>query len=126
MGARASAHTGQRMKFLSTLSVFAFTMILSLIAFTCTAIVFSGTMGNLLTSVQNVHDQVLQLYLADNYMVWMDILLQPNLLVLLGFSIAVRLLLTIVSSAFDPGESVPPLEAAAPLAASSSAFGSWG
>ena len=50
-GARASAHTGQRMKFLSTPSVFAFTMILSLIAFTCTAIVFSGTMGNLLTQV---------------------------------------------------------------------------
>jgi len=101
-------------------------MILGLMAFTYTAINFSPEMHGLLLSVQNIHDQVLQLYLPDNYLIWGDILLQPSLIVLVGFSIVARLLAGIVSAAFELGWDVPTLAAAEPLTASNSPFGRWG
>jgi hypothetical protein len=113
------------MKFLYTLSAFAFTLILALIAFTYTAINFSATMRDLLIGVQHVRDQVQQAYLSDNYMVWVNILLQPSLIVFVGFSIMMQLLAGIIASIFEFGADAS-LTGAAPPAASSSPFGRWG
>jgi hypothetical protein len=115
---------GQTMRFFSALSAFGFTIILGLIAFTYTAINFSATMRDLLISVQHVRDQVQQLSLPDDYIVWMDIFLQPNLIVFVGFSVLMRLLLGIVSWIFGPGPGAPIISQ--PSASSSSPFGRWG
>jgi hypothetical protein len=111
------------MRFLYALLAFTFTMVLGLIAFTYTSINFSITMRDLLVSVQQVHDQLPQLFVLDNYMAWVDNLLQPNLIVLVGFTIVMRILLEVVSSVFSSGPDVPDLDDAAP---SGSPFGRWG
>jgi hypothetical protein len=85
------------------MTAFAFTMILSLIAFTYTAIHYPTLMRDCLAGAQRVHDQISQLGLPDSYMVWVDIFLQPAQLVLVGFSIAMRLLIEVVTSFFGSG-----------------------
>ncbi len=112
------------MRFLFSLSAFALTMILALIAFTYTAINFPTTMRDLLAGAQHVRDQVQLLSLPDSYMVWVDIFLQPNQIVLVGFSIAMRIVIGLVSSIFGRGPGAP--SDPAPSAASDSPFGRWG
>ncbi len=99
-------------------------MVLALIAFTYTAINFPTTMRDLLAGAQHVRDQIQLLYLPDSYMVWVDIFLQPNQIVLVGFSIAMRALIGIVGSIFRRGPSAS--RAAAPSTASNSPFSRWG
>jgi hypothetical protein len=86
------------MRLFFSLSAFAFTMILALIAFTYTAIHFPTTMRDFLSGAQHARDQISLLGLPDSYMVWVDIFLQPNQIVLVGYSIAVRFLLGILGS----------------------------
>jgi hypothetical protein len=112
------------MKFILSLSSFALTMILGLIAFTYTAINFPSTMRDLLAGAQHVRDQVQQLALPDSYMVWVDIFLQPNQIVLVGFSIAMRVVIGIVGSIFGRGRATS--SGPAPTAAGDSPFGRWG
>ena len=81
------------MKFGVRLATFAFTIILSLIAFTCAAIKFPVMMRDLLVKVQNVRDGLLQMNLSHNYEAWVSNMFAPNLIVLMGFAIAVQLLL---------------------------------
>jgi len=115
------------MRLILSLSIFTLTMILALIAFTYTAIHFPSTMRDLLSGAQHVRDQVQALYLPDNFMVWVDIFLQPNQIVLVGFSIAMRLLLAIVS-AFLPRDRTPaPTRGGpAPSETAGSPFSRWG
>ncbi len=121
---RRSQDKGQTMRFFFSLSTFVFTMVLALIAFTYTAINFPTTMRDLLAGAQHVRDQIQLLYLPDSYMVWVDIFLQPNQIVLVGFSIAMRALIGIVGSIFRRGPSAS--RAAAPSTASNSPFSRWG
>ena len=86
------------MRLFFSLTSFAFTMILALIAFTCTAIYYPTTMRNLLAGAQHVRDQISSLGLPDSYMVWVDIILQPNQIVLVGISIFVRAVIGLVGS----------------------------
>jgi hypothetical protein len=90
------------MRFIFGLSTFVLTMILALIAFTYTAINYPTSMRDLLAGAQRVRDAVQLASLPDSYMVWVDIFLQPNQIVLVGFSIAMRIVLGIVFS-FFPG-----------------------
>jgi hypothetical protein len=94
---------GQAMKLFFSMATFAFTMILSLIAFTYTAIHYPTLMRDFLAGAQRVHDQISQLGLPDSYMVWVDIFLQPAQLVLVGFSIAMRLVIEVASSFLGGG-----------------------
>ena len=91
------------MRLFFSLSAFAFTMVLSLIAFTYTAIHFPTTMRDLLAGAQHVRDQISSLGLPDSYMVWVDIFLQPNQIVLIGFSIAMRLAIDLIGAIFGGG-----------------------
>jgi len=96
------------MRFLFNLSTFVMTMVLSLIAFTFTAINYPSFMRDLLAGAQHVRDAVQQITLPDSYMVWVDIFLQPNQIVLVGMSIAVRLAIGIVASLAPDHPGPPP------------------
>jgi hypothetical protein len=86
----------QAMRLFFSLTSFAFTMILALIAFTYTAIHFPTTMRDLLAGAKHAQDALSSLGLPDSYMVWVDIFLQPNQIVLVGYSIAMRLALSLL------------------------------
>ncbi len=88
------------MRLLLSLSTFAFTMILALIAFTFTAIHYPTTMRDLLYGAQEVRDRISLLGLPDSYMVWVDIFLQPNQIVLVAFAIAMRFAVSVVTGIF--------------------------
>jgi hypothetical protein len=86
------------MKLFFSLTSFAFTMILALIAFTYTAIHFPTTMRDLLAGAKHVQEELSSFGLPDSYMVWVDIFLQPNQIVLVGYSIAMRLAISLIGS----------------------------
>jgi hypothetical protein len=114
------------MRLFFSLSSFAFTMILALIAFTYTAIHFPTTMRDCLAGAQHVRDQISLLGLPDSYMVWVDIFLQPNQIVLVGFSIVMRFLIGLAGSLLGVGSypEAPGAPASAPK--SNSPFSRWG
>ncbi|ADP70416.1 hypothetical protein Rvan_1145 [Rhodomicrobium vannielii ATCC 17100] len=116
------------MKLLQSLLLFTFTMIASLIAFTYTAIHFPTTMRELLSGAQHVRDQMQSLYLPDNFMVWVDIFLQPNQIVLVGISIAMRLVIGIIGSFVSRNRTPTPTARSgpAPSASANSPFSRWG
>lgn len=114
------------MRFLLSLWTFVVTMVLALIGFTYTAINFPTTMRDLLAGAQQVRDQVQHLTLPDSYMVWVDIFLQPNQIVLVAFSIAMRILIGLALSIFDRRQRAPTsVGAAAAPTASGSPFSRW-
>jgi hypothetical protein len=109
------------MRLLFSLSTFAFTMILSLIALIYTAFHYPSAMRDMLAGAQRVRDFISSLGLPDSYMVWIDIFLQPPQIVLIGFSIAMRLAIDIIRSIFNGGRFPGGADAA-----SSSPFSRWG
>jgi hypothetical protein len=109
------------MRLFFSLSTFAFTMILALIAFTYTAIHYPSTMRDILAGAAYVRDQLSSLGLPDSYMVWVDIFLQPNQIVLVGFAIAMRLAMDIIGSILNGGRFPTRADTA-----SSSPFSRWG
>jgi hypothetical protein len=113
------------MRLLFSLSTFAFTMILSLIAFTYTAIHFPTTMRDFLAGAQHVRDQISLLGLPDSYMVWVDIFLQPNQIVLVGFAIAMRLVIGLIGTLFG-GLKFPSEPSSTASSSSGSPFSRWG
>jgi hypothetical protein len=109
------------MRLLFSLSTFAFTMILSLIALIYTAFHYPSTMRDMLAAGQYVRDRISALGLPDSYMVWVDIFLQPNQIVLIGFAIAMRFAMDVIRSIFNGGRLPGGQDAA-----SSSPFSRWG
>jgi hypothetical protein len=109
------------MRLFFSLSTFAFTMILALIAFTYTAIHYPSTMRDILAAAQYARDHISSLGLPDSYMVWVDIFLQPNQIVLVGFAIAMRFAMDVIRSIFNGGRFPGGADAA-----SSSPFSRWG
>jgi hypothetical protein len=112
------------MKLLFSLSSFAFTMILALVAFTYTAIHYPTFMRDLLAGAQHLREQISLLGLPDSYMVWVDIFLQSNQIVLVGFSILMRLIIGVIGSLL-PGRTPSPPNISTP-APTSSPFSRWG
>ncbi len=117
---------GQAMRLFFSLSSFAFTMILSLIAFTYTAIHFPTTMRDLLAGAQHAREQISTLGLPDSYMVWVDIFLQPNQIVLVGFAIVMRFLIGLISGIFGGGSSAHDPDSESSSSRSGSPFSRWG
>jgi hypothetical protein len=117
------------MRFLLSLSTFVVTMVLALIGFAYTAINFPTTMRDLQAGAQQISDQVKHLALPDTYMVWVDIFLQPNQIVLVAFSIVMRILIGILLSIFDrkraSSEPSAPVATTAAPSVSKSPFGNW-
>ncbi len=114
------------MRLFFSLSAFAFTMILALIAFTYTAIHFPTAMRDILAGVQHVRDQVSLLGLPDSYMVWVYIFLEPNQIVLVGFSIAMRFGIGVIGVVFSGGRFPGDADSASSSSGSNSPFSRWG
>jgi hypothetical protein len=81
-------------------------------------------MRDLLAGAQQLREQISLLGLPDSYMVWVDIFLQSNQIVLVGFSIFARLILGVIGSLIGGRTpSSPNMSTSAP---SSSPFSRWG
>ncbi len=115
------------LRYFLSLSNFAVTIILALIVFTYTAIHFPTTMRDLLAGAQHIRDQISLMGLPDSYMVWVDIFLQPNQIVLVLFSIAMRMAIDVAGGLLSGGRFPSEPDAETPPASSSpSPFSRWG
>ena len=81
---------------------FVLTMVVGAIAFAFTAIEFPGIMRELIAYAQTLPAYLSNMGLSDQYMVWVEILLSGDKLVLLGFILAARIVLSIVGSVLSP------------------------
>ncbi len=90
------------MKFFLSSFGFLLTLIAGVLAFAFTAIEFPATMRELLHAGEALRSQLSTLGIPDTYMVWIDILLGGDKLVLLGFIILARLIFGILVSIFSP------------------------
>ncbi len=101
-------------------------MIIGSIAFAATAIEFPGIMRELIAYAQTLPAYLSSLGISDSYMVWVDILLSGDKLVLLGFILATRIVFAIITSVvgpiFEGNPSPPPRQ----NQNQSSVFSGWG
>jgi hypothetical protein len=81
---------------------FVMTVIIGAVAFAFTAIEFPGIMRELIARAQTLPAYLSSAGLSDTYMVWVDILLSGDKLVLLGFVMAARIVVAILSSVVSP------------------------
>ena len=88
----------------SSFSFFA-TMVIGTIAFAATAINFPAIMRDLIGYAQQLPGYLSNLGISPEYMVWIDILLTGDKLVLLGFIAAARILVAILSAIIFNGAS---------------------
>jgi hypothetical protein len=114
------------LRFLGSIATFIITMLLALFAFTYTAINYPSVMRDLMTWAQQIRDYVREGPLPDSYMVWVDIFMQPSQFVLVGFSIAMRILIGIVWGILGLIFGRRRSSEAGASAASSSPFSRWG
>jgi formate hydrogenlyase subunit 4 len=82
--------------------MFVFTLILGAIAFAATAIEFPGIMRQLIDWAQQLPPYLEGLGLSNNYLVWTDIILSGDKLVLLGFVLATRIVLALIGTVLGP------------------------
>src|SRR5918998_3824573 len=90
------------MRILFSSFTFVVTVILGAIAFAFTAIEFPAIMRDLIVYAQTLPAYLSGLGLSDTYMVWVEILLSGDKLVLLGFVMAARIVVAIVGSVLSP------------------------
>lgn len=90
------------MRLLFTSFSFIVTLIVGAIAFAATAIEFPSIMREFIAVAQLLPAYLSSFGLSDRYMVWMDILLSGDKLVLLGFVLATRILFAILGGVFGP------------------------
>jgi hypothetical protein len=81
---------------------FVLTLIVGAIAFAATAIEFPTLMRQLIEWAQGLPPYLSQVGLSDNYLVWTDILLSGDKLVLLGFVLVTRIVFAILGMVFGP------------------------
>jgi hypothetical protein len=82
---------------------FMITVVIGAVAFAFTAMTYPTTMRSLMSNAETFRNQLGTLGLPDNYMVWIDILLQGNNLVLMGFIVAARVAFAIMAALFTTG-----------------------
>ena len=92
--------------FFSSLS-FVVTVVIGAIAFAVTAIQFPGIMRQFIEIAQGLPRYLASLGISDAYMVWVDILLSGDKLVLLGFILAARIVLAVIIGALGLTDSGP-------------------
>jgi hypothetical protein len=108
------------MRILFSSFTFVFTLIVGAIAFAATAIEFPTLMRQLIEWAQQLPPYLSQVGLSDNYLVWTDILLSGDKLVLLGFVLVTRIIFAILGMVFGPLFGIGPAHAA------TSDFNKWG
>jgi len=100
---------------------FVLTLIVGAIAFAATAIEFPTIMRQLIEWAQQLPPYLSQVGISDNYLVWTDILLSGDKLVLLGFVLVTRIVFALIGMIFGPLFGIGPAHAG-----SDSAFNRWG
>ena len=107
------------------LSSFSFlaTMVVGALAFAFTAIEFPAIMRDMMAYAGTLPAYLTSLGISDRYMVWLDILLTGDKLVLLGFIIATRIVFAIVGGIVSGGE---PSRVSVARQGQGSAFTGWG
>ncbi len=100
--------------------MFIFTLIVGAIAFAATAIELPGVMRQLIEWAQQLPPYLSSLGLSNNYLVWTDIILSGDKLVLLAFVLATRLVFALIGTALGP------LFGVGAKSKSESAFQKWG
>ncbi len=113
------------LKFIMSIFSFILTMILALFAFSYTLIYYPSTMRELQREALHFREQLHELSLPDNYMVWLDVFFQENQIVLVGFSIVMRILVGILGALLGRLRGAGRTEAA-PSGGSNSPFSRWG
>ncbi len=116
------------MRLLFSVSTFAFTMLISLVIFTYMLIETPTTMRSLISAANYLRTEVTGLgVLPDSYMVWADVLLQTNQIVLVGISIVVRIVIALFTSIFGSRSgSETPVADGPERSRSGSPFTRWG
>jgi hypothetical protein len=114
------------MRLLFTSFSFLATMVIGAIAFAATAINFPAIMRDLIAYAQQLPGYLANLGIGPEYLVWVDILLTGDKLVLLGFILVARILVAILSAVVINGN--PPRASFAPTQGygKESAFHGWG
>jgi hypothetical protein len=107
------------MRILFSSFMFVITLIVGAIAFAATAIELPGIMRQLIEWAQQLPPYLEQLGLSNTYLIWPDIILSGDKLVLLGFVLMTRLVFALI------GTVVGPLFGSG-RAANESAFQKWG
>lgn len=102
--------------------MFTFTLVVGAILFAATAIEFPSIMRQLIDWAQQLPPYLAQTGLSDSYLVWTDIILSGDKLVLLGFVLFTRLLFAIIGTVVGPLFGI----GGAPRHAEDSAFEKWG
>jgi hypothetical protein len=82
--------------------LFVLTLVVGAILFAATAIEFPGVMRQLIDWAQRLPPYLAQTGLSDSYLVWTDIVLSGDKLVLLGFVLATRLLFALIGTVVGP------------------------
>jgi hypothetical protein len=82
---------------------FILTVIIGAVAFAFTAMTYPTTMRQLMSNAEQLRNQLGTIGINDSYMVWVDILLQGDNLVLMGFIIAARIIMALLGALFSRG-----------------------
>lgn len=78
------------------------TLVIGALAFAATAIEFPTIMRQLIEAAQHLPPYLANLGLPDHYLVWTDILLSGDKLVLLGFVLVTRIIFALLGIVFGP------------------------
>jgi hypothetical protein len=101
-GVARSRKESEAMRLLFTSFSFILTLIVGAIAFAATAIEFPSIMREFIAVAQMLPAYLSSFGLSDRYMVWIDILLSGDKLVLLGFVLATRIIFAVLGGVFGP------------------------
>jgi hypothetical protein len=109
------------MRLLFSSFTFVLTLAVGAVAFAATAIEYPTLMRQLISWAQLLPPYLSQVGLSDTYLVWTDILLSGDKLVLMGFVIVTRLVFALIGMIFGPLFGMGPAQAGG-----DSAFNRWG
>jgi hypothetical protein len=99
---------------------FFFTLVIGAVVFAALAIEFPHIMNQLVVAAGHVPEYLSDLGISDRYMVWINILITGDKLVLLGIVLVTRLVLSLIVGAFVS------LLGLAPIETKRSNFDRWG
>jgi hypothetical protein len=102
--------------------LFTLTLVVGAILFAFTAIEFPSVMRQLIEWAQQLPPYLTQTGLSDSYLIWTDIILSGDKLVLLAFVLFTRLLFALIGTVVGPLFGI----GGAPRHADESAFEKWG
>ena len=100
---------------------FVLTLVVASLAFVATVIEFPGVMLQLTGWANQLSPFLAKLGVPNNYLVWVDILLNGQKLVLLGYILATRFIFALIGIVFGPLFGL-----GAPHPSRESAFNRWG